>query len=463
MSAPNENKEYFESSQHRRRHDTQGKSEGGYACRYDEDRDRIFYSSAFRRLAGVTQVAPATESRLLHNRLTHSVKVAQVGRRLADLLINDPTLGKKSHKDIIIPSIIETAGLAHDLGHPPFGHVAETVLDDLMSAVEGLEGFEGNAQTFRIVTKLSVRNDEEGGLDLTRGSLDAILKYPRLKENTSDEEAGSGREWSNREYGTKWGCYESEADYLDWVRGENTDDSRCAAAMLVDWADDITYAIHDVEDYYRAGLIPLHKIEDDLGKIATHGAARLTKAGHKGFNDQKFHKSLESLLQDLPFKRPFTGTRYDRQRLYDFMDSKMRHFVCGAVAIKQAPYVKIRETFQYEVEALKELTWYYVIHHPSLALAQEGQKKVIRELFNTLADWLTSDVESPRIPRDLADLYSAIGDDHEVGAKISKSKDAKIARAVCDYICTLTDQQTFDMYERLLGISRASIFGSMIN
>ena len=160
------------------------------------DRDRILYSTAFRRLAEVTQVVRASEGHLVHNRLTHVLKVAQIGRRIAERLIklNDPDqirlLGG------LDPDVVEAAGLAHDLGHPPFGHVAEKELQKVCKELSS-EAFEGNAQSFRIVTKYSVRNDQRGevlSLDLTRATLNAILKYPWL------ESAGK----------RKWGVYVAE-------------------------------------------------------------------------------------------------------------------------------------------------------------------------------------------------------------------------------------------------------------
>ncbi|MEU1176819.1 dGTP triphosphohydrolase [Streptomyces sp. NPDC005820] len=433
---------------------------GDYANPFAEDLDSIFYSTACRRLAGVTQVAPATEQRLLHNRLTHSLKVSQVGRRLADRVLNDPDDGNPDLGKYIDPVVVETAGLAHDLGHPPFGHAAETVLDELMSAVDGLEGFEGNAQTFRIVTKLSARETGSEGLNLTRGSLDAILKYPRKRKEVPQRGVKTGREWTDREYGNKWGYYESEAKIFGWVRspsGEERDASRCAAAILVDWADDVSYAIHDVEDYFRAGLIPLHQIEDDFGRIVAHGVARLTKSLNEGFNEGKFQSALRDVVDSLPFKHPFSDTSRDREILYEVTSTRLRDYVSGAVAQDDFPYVRIKERQQYEVEALKELTWFYVIHNPALALVQEGQKKVVTELYKTLRDWLCREEQSPRIPHALFDFYEAARRDLQAGWQ--GNRNAMVNRAVCDYLCTLTDAQALDIYERLIGMSRGSVFG----
>jgi len=148
--------------------------EGDDRTPFEEDRDVILYSSAFRRLLSVTQVASAPTGALLHTRLTHSLQVAQVGRRLAEKL----RIRQRELADAlggVDPSLVETACLAHDLGHPPFGHLAEEALDQF---AESFGGFEGNAQSFRILTRLGIRSNAYDGLNLTRGSLRGTLKYP---------------------------------------------------------------------------------------------------------------------------------------------------------------------------------------------------------------------------------------------------------------------------------------------
>ncbi|MEV5718693.1 dGTP triphosphohydrolase [Amycolatopsis mediterranei] len=168
---------------------------------FQRDRDRVLYSSAFRRLSGVAQVAAVNEQRVLHNRLTHSLKVAQLGRRLVQHLKHDKSAEARELRRLsgIKADVVETAGLVHDIGHPPFGHVAEPVLDACLRGAGGLEGFEGNAQSFRIVTKLARRRVEHPGLDLTRASLDAMLKYPRPRSAAADAPT-----WTDRGYGNKW-------------------------------------------------------------------------------------------------------------------------------------------------------------------------------------------------------------------------------------------------------------------
>ena len=172
------------------------------------DRDRILHSSALRRLAGVTQVALANERYVFHNRLTHTLKVAQVARRLAEYAIVDQGDAASSLGGID-PDVVEAAALAHDLGHPPFGHIAERVLDELVRKTGNSNGFEGNPQSFRTVTRLALRHEGFPGLNLTRATLNAILKYPWLRET-----GGGLRE-------RKWGAYSSERETSSSGRGNS--------------------------------------------------------------------------------------------------------------------------------------------------------------------------------------------------------------------------------------------------
>lgn len=223
---------------------------------FQRDRDRVLYSPEFRRLSGVTQVVSASEGDFFHNRLTHSLKVAQVGRRLAERLLKETLSEWIEAWGGLDPDVVETAGLAHDLGHPPFGHDGEEVIRDAVDNQEQADGFEGNAQSFRIVTRLAAHTDnypdiDENdhdialGLNLTRATLNAILKYPRLRGEDGCHNKG-------------WGVYYTDKERFKWARGDLSGTHRVLEAELMDWADDVTYAVHDLEDFYRIGLIPIH-------------------------------------------------------------------------------------------------------------------------------------------------------------------------------------------------------------
>lgn len=205
------------------------------------DRDRILYSSAFNRLAGITQVASSAPGASFHNRLTHSFKVAQVARRLAERLkVEEADVDLVQELDV---DATEAAALGHDLGHPPFGHLAEEILAEVMLDAGG---FEGNAQSFRIVCRLAMRDPEHPGLNLTPVTLNGMLKYPWLAgEHPTDP------------ISRKCGAYWSDREQFRAAQGASTvrPGRRTLEAELMDWSDDVTYAVHDLEDFYqrRAG------------------------------------------------------------------------------------------------------------------------------------------------------------------------------------------------------------------
>ncbi|MBI3682672.1 MAG: dNTP triphosphohydrolase, partial [Acidobacteria bacterium] len=209
------------------------------------------YSGAFARLAEITQVTSPDKGFVFHNRLTHSLKVGQIARRIAELLQREQPaeVGELGGVDA---DAAEAAGLAHDLGHPPFGHVAEEELDRLVRKARVRDGYEGNAQSFRIVVKLANsdarnRNGEPiEGLNLTRQTLDGILKYPWAYKENSD-------------YPNKWGYYRTERDVFRWVRQGRARHQHSLIAEIMDWADDITFALHDLLDFFCVGRIPIDR------------------------------------------------------------------------------------------------------------------------------------------------------------------------------------------------------------
>ena len=202
------------------------------------DRARLIHSAALRRLAAKTQVAVPWENDFQRTRLSHSLECAQIGREFGASLGADPDL-------------IDTACLAHDLGHPPFGHNGEAALAEVAKSIGG---FEGNAQTFRILTRLEAKTydgERSVGLNLTRASLDACTKYP----------------WNAAENPKKFGVYDDDLEIFNWMRQGAPTNKRTFEAQIMDWSDDVSYSVHDFEDAIVASQLSVPEIEVDLSEI----------------------------------------------------------------------------------------------------------------------------------------------------------------------------------------------------
>src|SRR5690242_2673497 len=277
------------------------------ASPYRVDRDRIVSSPFFARLGGVTQViSPGGSGLLVHNRLTHSLKVAQVARAIAERLTAD-----ERYRDLLDklggcdPDAVEAAALAHDLGHPPFGHLGERVLDRLARERLGLaDGFEGNAQSYRIVTSTEIRG-ETIGLDLTAAVRAAMLKYPWTRQTPVQQmkqaPRGGGTSPDDPLGGSlKFGAYVTELADLRQARvpfaGRLADWQQTVEASVMDTADDIAYAIHDVEDFHRVGVLQQGSVATEL-MAWQRNAATLRTASEAELSGPG--RSVELLRRDL--------------------------------------------------------------------------------------------------------------------------------------------------------------------
>ncbi len=351
----------------------------------------------------------------------------------------------------IDPDTVEAAALAHDLGHPPFGHVSEEELDKLMIAAGVHGGFEGNPQSFRIVTKLATRHAGFFGLNLTRATLNAIIKYPWYRQNIP------GRH-------RKWGAYASEMKEFEWVRGFEPRDSRKSAeAELMDFADDIAYAIHDVEDFYRTGLIPLDRLlrdDDEIDRFLDGAFSSLQRNNqYVPYTQNDCRSAFKELSESFRITGPYLGTREQRAGLRSLTAGLVNQYV-NAIKL-QTPTaaserrVKIEDPAEIELFVLKQLTWHYVINNTALASQQYGQRRIISqlfEIFNDAAESRQLDIFPVSYRERLTQL---IRDDQY------DDKEQRI-RIVADLLAGMTEQQAVAMYQRLTGVSFGTVMDTIV-
>lgn len=412
---------------------------------FQRDRDIILYSSALQRLSTTTQVVSGESGYVFHNRLTHTLQVAQVGRRLAEKLVVHQKALAKEHG--VEPDVVEAACLAHDLGHPPFGHLAEVELNTLVRSSRSVQGFEGNAQSFRIVNALAFRSQRFQGLNLTKRTLRAILKYPWT--------------YSARPKGkkNKWGAYDSELRHFQAAVGKRGHGPypRSAEAELMDWADDLTYAIHDAEDFYRAGLIPLHLLRPAPYLGAPNLGERERFLQYVANNREKIpdlaqtsDAELSEILEDILesfflLSAPYEGTREDRGKLRSFTSQLVNRYINGINLIpmtRDGRVVTADPNFKKEIALLKQLTWHYVIDAPGLALQQHAQRRIIGDLFEVFLNEAQKKTPSRLLPpyyqERLRSTRNPAGDRAE--------------RVVIDLIAGMTESRAVLTYRKLNGI-----------
>ncbi len=390
---------------------------------FQRDRGRVLHSSAFRRLAAKTQVHVAGTDDFLRTRLTHSLEVAQIARDMGGRLGCDP-------------DVVDTAGLAHDLGHPPFGHNGEDVLDGLSGTCGG---FEGNAQTLRVLTRLEAKvagpDGASAGLNLTRAGLDACTKYP----------------WLRREGQRKFGVYPDDAPVFHWLRGPDPGVERCLEAQVMDWADDVAYSVHDVEDGVHAGYIVLSRLRADADERVALCAdvARV----YSTETPSDLGGVLDELLDD-PVLAPLFhydgrfAAQVDLKHVTSVLTGRL---VAAAVAATRAKFgaerlrryaadLVVPRRTRAECALLKGLALRYVMRRPGAEERYARQAQILTELVGALAD---------RAPDALDPVFGPLWR--------AAPDDAARLRVVVDQVASLTDGGAVEWHRRLVEPARGTV------
>ena len=347
-----------------------------YRTAFERDRARVLHSSALRRLSAKTQVVAPTQDDFVRNRLTHSLEVAQVGRELGAALGCDP-------------DVVDTACLAHDLGHPPFGHNGEKALDKLAA---GIGGFEGNAQTLRLLTRLETKtfrhNGHSAGLNLSRASLDAACKYPWLRADAPLVDGKRTR---------KFGVYADDAPVFDWLRSvpEAQTGVVCMEGQVMDLADDISYSVHDVEDAIVGGNLQLRWLKQDAARAR---ALQVTKDWYLPTTaEEDIEAALRRLEQSQEWVAHFDGSRRSMAGLKDMTSQFIGRFAAAAMDATRARYgtghltrynasLIVPEATAHEIAVMKGIAASYVMTSEGRQPLYEDQRTLLSELVQLLME-----------------------------------------------------------------------------
>ena len=383
----------------------------GGRTEFARDRARIIHSFALRRLAAKTQVAVPWLTDFPRTRLSHSLECAQVGRELGAALGADPDL-------------MEGACLAHDIGHPPFGHNGE---DALNAVSDGCGGFEGNAQSFRLLVRLEAKTvDASGksvGLNLTRASLDAATKYP----------------WPRAQNAKKFGVYDDDLEIFHWVRQGAPAGAQSMEAQIMDWSDDVAYSVHDLEDALVTGHVKLENLAHDLPelfKVASQSyLADITM-------DEAQH-ALDDLSRLSCWPKKYDGSHRHLAGLKDLASQLIGRFALAAESATREKYgdedltrysanLIVPRAQRVEVAILKSVAGFYVINASASQERYAEQQVVIKELVEMVLDQAPTSLESFFL------------DDW-----VRASTDAQKLRVVVDQVASLTDPGAYALHAKL--------------
>jgi dGTPase len=380
---------------------------------FQRDRARVLHSAALRKLAAKTQVVAVGSGDFPRTRLTHSLECAQIGRELGAALGCDPDL-------------VDAACLAHDLGHPPFGHNGEAALAELAA---GCGGFEGNAQSLRLLTRLEAKVPG-AGLNLTRAALDATIKYP----------------WPARPGEVKFGVYADDVDAFSWIRDGAPGQTLCLEAQVMDWADDVAYSVHDLEDGLHAGLITLSALRDSAerrsvaqitaGEYCAPGSVTVAELGEvfaELLTLPCWPAGFDGGLESLAALKNLTSELIGR-----FCAAAQDATLAAAGSAAAAPLTRyaadlvVPRRQRLECALLKGVTARYVMSRAGAAQAQARERDLIAELAAAVLDGAPVTLDPVFRP-----VYAA-----------AVSDQARL-RVVIDQIAALTDTSAIAWHRRL--------------
>ena len=384
----------------------------GGRTEFARDRARIIHSFALRRLAAKTQVAVPWATDFPRTRLSHSLECAQVGRELGAALGADPDL-------------MEGACLAHDIGHPPFGHNGEEALNQI---ADSCGGFEGNAQSLRLLIRLEAKtvlpDGKSIGLNLTRASLDAATKYP----------------WSRVKNAKKFGVYEDDLEIFNWYRTGIESGKTSMEAQIMDWSDDVAYSVHDLEDSLVSGQIKLDQLNIDLPKLFTV-AKQMYLAD---ITEAEMQIALSSLQKLSCWPRYYDGTHRSLARLKDLASQLIGRFAQAAEIATQEKYgdgdltrysanLVVPRAQRVEVALLKSMAGHYVINADDSQIRYAEQQKLLTELVEAILQSAPATLEGFF----LQDWQQAQTDQQRL-------------RVVIDQVASLTDPGAVALHNRLI-------------
>ncbi len=370
---------------------------------FEIDRARIIHSAAFRRLQGKTQVFVSGSGDFFRTRLTHSVEAAQIGKGLA--------LRLGAH-----PDLVEASCLAHDLGHPPFGHTGELALHQCM---QQYGGFEGNAQNLRLLCRLSTKFLDRDGLNLCRATLDSILKYKNPFST-----------------GARKFYYNEDQSLMEWICESGSPDEKSFECQLMDWADEIAYSVHDLEDGMKAGMIT---------------SSRLLNTPHVRDTIDDAH--LKWMLEQIGFVEGQNGER-SRKAARKELTSRLIHDFVRATERRERvvpPGTSERYRFRLEIDplqrsrciVLKNVMFRLIVEDARVATLESKAERIVQGLFQVF-----SNLEARTaflFPDDFREQWE-------------RNSDTGKIRIACDYIAGMTDDYAERVYARLFLPQAGSIY-----